>query len=639
MTGVKSNDAWLSRLVPFGWIGQTKAHQYREILGVLWSNRKELSYAWNILNHGVCDSCSLGSSGLRDNGLDGMHLCPTRLKWVKINTMPAIDLSALGDVGRLRRMGAEQLLSLGRLPYPMARRKGQRGFLRVTWQEAIDTISKAIRKTTPHEIAFAATSRGLTNETYYVFQKLARVLGTNNVDLCSRPGRADSVSGLRATLGYAAATCSLEDLMGTDLLVIFGSDVGENHPVMSKYMRQAKNSGARIVVVSPLAGGLDHRPASVARSTGFGTKLIDNLFQVRSGGNIAFINGVLKFLVLTERIDRSFIDRHTAGFRELAASLEKQTWDTLEQRSGASREEMQRFTEAYSQARTAVFVYGMDFTREECGGDNVKAIVNLALARGMLAREKCGILPIRGHSGVQGAGECGSEPDKFPGEFSINSDTARRFSNLWHHPVPSKSGLNISGMIESAHLGGMKFIYSLGANLLETKPDSKFAEEALAQVSVRVHQDIVLNTSMLVDPAEAVVLLPGQTRYEQRTGGISTNTERRIRFSPEIPGHGIGESLPDWEIPALIGRKAMSNGDKLFPFNDTQAIREEMSRVMPIYQGVEKLTKEGDHLQWGGRQLYRDGFTAMPNNRAMFTSLDPHDGTANEFSEPKGKQI
>ena len=119
------------------------------------------------------------------------------------------------------------------------------------------------------------------------------------------------------------------------------------------------------------------------------------------------------------------------------------------------------------------------------------------------------------------------------------------------------------------------------------------------------------------------MLLPGQTRYEQRTGGTSTSTERRIRFTPEISGHSFGETLPDWEIPVLIGREAMSNGDKLFPFNDTQAIREEMSRVMPIYQGVEKLGKEGDQLQWGGRQLYKDGFTAMLNNRALFTALDP----------------
>ena len=265
----------------------------------------------------------------------------------------------------------------------------------------------------------------------------------------------------------------------------------------------------------------------------------------------------------------------------------------------------------------------MELTQHEFGGDNVKSVVNLALARGMLGREKCGIMPIRGHSGVQGGGECGAEPDKFPGGFAVNDETARRFSNLWHHPVPSKPGLKVFHTIEAAHEGAIKFLYSIGGNLLETMPDPKFVADALAKVPLRVHQDIVLNTSMLLDADEAVILLPGQTRYEQRSGGTSTSTERRIRFTPEIPGHRIGETLPEWEIPVMIGRKSMSNGDKLFPFNDTQAIREEMSRIMPIYQGIEKVTKEGDQLQWGGPQLYKDGFTTMPENRALFTVLDP----------------
>ncbi|HEY3165772.1 MAG TPA: molybdopterin dinucleotide binding domain-containing protein, partial [Candidatus Binatia bacterium] len=305
--------------------------------------------------------------------------------------------------------------------------------------------------------------------------------------------------------------------------------------------------------------------------------------------------------------------------------------------------DMQRFAALYGQARTAVIVYSMGLTQHEFGVDNVKAVVNLALARGMLGREKCGIMPIRGHSGVQGGGECGSEPDKFPGEFPVNNETARRFSNLWYHPVPSNAGLKVLQMIEAAHRGEIKFLYSIGGNLLETMPDPRFIVDALAKVPLRVYQDIVLNTSMLLDPDDAVVILPGQTRYEQRSGGTTTSTERRIRFTPEIPGHRIGEALPEWEIPVLIGRKSMPNGGKLFPFNDTQAIREEMSRVMPIYQGIEKLNKEGDQLQWGGPYLYKDGFTAMPANRALFTVLDPPDRRAAEgkfyLATRRGKQF
>jgi len=645
MSRVKSRDTLLSRLVPFGLIGQTKPRHYREMLGVLWENKSELPYAWNVLNHGVCDGCSLGPYGLKDNVLDGVHLCMIRLKLLKLNTMAALDPSVLRDVSRLRGVAPEKLRSRGRLPYPMIRHKGERGFLRVSWNEALDVVCNVIRRITPHEMGFFATSRGLTNEVYYVFQKLARVLGTNNVDLCSRLCHAASVSGLKATLGVAAPTCSLSDFIGTDLLVIFGSDLANNQPVTTKYIYYAKKAGTRVAVVNPMREyGLErYWVPSVASSALFGTKIMDDFFQVRVGGDIAFINGVLKFLIAADRINRAFIDKHTSGFSEMKSALDTQSWEMLEQRSGVARESMQRFAEVYSQARTAVFVCSIGLTQREFGVDNVKAIVNLALARGMLGHEKCGIMPIGGHSGAQGGGECGSEPDKFPGGFAVNDDTARRFSNLWHHPVPSNPGLKVPHMIEAAHRGEIKFLYSIGGNLLETMPDPKFVAEALAKVPLRVHQDIVLNTSMLLDAEEAVVLLPGQTRYEQRSGGTSTSTERRIRFTPEIPGHRIGETLPEWEIPVLIGRKSMSNGDKLFPFDDSQAIREEMSRVMPIYQGIEKLTKEGDQLQWGGPYLFKDGFTAMANNRALFSVLNPPDRRAAEgkfyLATRRGKQF
>ncbi|TAJ83849.1 formate dehydrogenase, partial [bacterium] len=594
MAKLKSNNTWLSRVVPFGLYGQVKPHHFREMATVVWENKMELPYAWNILRHGVCDGCSLGPYGLRDDVMDGIHLCTTRLKLLRLNTMKVLNPSVLSNVVWLRNLRQERLRSLGRLPFPMVRRKGDNGFSRISWDEAVRLAAQAIRRTAPQRMGFFATSRGLTNEVYYVFQKLARTLGTNNVDLCSRLCHAASVYGLKATLGVGAPTCSLSDFIGTDLLVIFGSDLANNQPVTTKYMYYAKKKGARIIVVNPMREyGLErYWVPSVLTSALFGTKLMDYFFQVRVGGDIAFINGVLKALIAMKRLDYEFITHHTSAFDDFKGALEEQSWEMLEQRSGLPRLEMERFAQIYSLARSAVFVYSMGLTQHEFGVENVKAIVNLALARGMLGREKCGIMPIRGHSGVQGGGECGSEPDKFPGGFEVNEENSRRFSNLWRHPVPSTPGLKVPQMIEAAHKGELEFLYSIGGNLLETMPDRRFVADALMQVPVRVHQDIVLNSSMLIDPSELVVLLPAETRYEQRTGGTTTSTERRIRFTPEIPGHRIGETRPEWEIPCLIGRKAMPNGELLFPYNDTQSIREEMSRVMPMYQGIEKLAKE-----------------------------------------------
>lgn len=204
-----------------------------------------------ILRKGVCDGCALGTSGLRDFTMDGVHLCMVRLDLMRLNTMPALDVSHLEDADKLARMSAAELRELGRLPYPMIRRKGARGFTRVSWDEVVELIAARFSQTRPDRLAFYLTSRGLTNETYYVAQKTARFLGTNNVDNSSRICHAPSTVALKQSLGVPASTCSYRDWIGTDLLILFGSNTPNNQPVTTKYIYQAKQLGTRVVVINP----------------------------------------------------------------------------------------------------------------------------------------------------------------------------------------------------------------------------------------------------------------------------------------------------------------------------------------------------------------------------------------------------
>jgi predicted molibdopterin-dependent oxidoreductase YjgC len=150
-------------------------------------------------------------------------------------------------------------------------------------------------------------------------------------------------------------------------------------------------------------------------------------------------------------------------------------------------------------------------------------------------------------------------------------------------------------------------------------PDPKHARRALENVGLRVHQDIVLNPSTLLDARGAVLVLPAETRYEQRSGGTSTSTERRIRFTPEIAGPRLAEARPEWEIPALIGRRLRPEMPQLFAHRDTAEIRREMASLMPLYAGIDKLEKEGDSVQWGGPRLGEKAFPNMPDGRARFS--------------------
>src|SRR5262249_54743125 len=167
MSKLRSNDSWLSRLVPFGLVGQTKPHHYREMLGVIWENKTELPYAWNILKHGVCDGCSLGPYGLRDNVMDGVHLCVTRLKLLKLNTMGALDMSVTKDINALRGLKPEKLRSLGRLSYPMIRREGEGGFSRISWDDAINDVTKALRSTNSHQKGIFGTVTGIDIDEFF----------------------------------------------------------------------------------------------------------------------------------------------------------------------------------------------------------------------------------------------------------------------------------------------------------------------------------------------------------------------------------------------------------------------------------------------------------------------------------------
>src|SRR5699024_7742099 len=176
---------WVSKM-PFG-LGKIKPHHIRDTMKVVWENKDNLPYATRILTKGVCDGCALGVQGLKDQTLTGPHLCTTRLNVLRLNTMKAMKPEILhADIDELRKMDSTELRKLGRIPYPLIRRPGDNAFQRISWDDAMDIIADKIKAVDPKQYAFYLTSRGITNESYYVAGKVARFLGTNNIDNASR---------------------------------------------------------------------------------------------------------------------------------------------------------------------------------------------------------------------------------------------------------------------------------------------------------------------------------------------------------------------------------------------------------------------------------------------------------------------
>ncbi len=632
---------WVS-LVPYG-IGRTKPNHYLEILRTVWDNRHDLPYAWRILSRGVCDGCALGVAGFRDWTMEGVHLCTTRLDLLKLNTARALDPAALADVATLPR-SAGALRGLGRLPYPMLRRRGEAGFRRVSWDDALDLASARIRATVPERIGFYLTARGLTNETYYAAQKVARFLGTNNIDNAARVCHAPSTGALRKAIGVAATTCSYRDVIESDLVVLFGADVANAQPVFMKYLYLARKRGTKVVVVNPLREpGLEHYwvPSSV-ESALFGTKMADAFYGIHTGGDLAFVRGALKMLIEDGGIDETFVREHTVGFDELRTSLATTSLEDLAAAAGSTTGEFRSFASAYRAARSAVLVWSMGVTQHVCGTESVQGIVDLALARGNVGRPGAGLMPIRGHSGVQGGAEMGAYATAFPGGRPINAENASQLSRHYGFAIPAAPGITAPEMIEAAARGELDVLYCLGGNFLRTLPEPDHVAWAMGNVPLRVHQDIILTDQMFLEAKEEVILLPAKTRYEQDDGGTETITERRIVFSPEIPRQ-VGEAKAEWKILRELAAATYPDRAQLLGCETGSAMREEIARIVPFYDGFQHLNKTGDAFQYGGPHLCADWKFPTPDGKAHFRAvplpdLDRAPGSF-EVSTRRGKQF
>ncbi|QGQ46066.1 FdhF/YdeP family oxidoreductase [Metabacillus sediminilitoris] len=626
---------WVSP-IPFG-LGKVKPQHFRDTMKIAIENSDNLGYATKILTKGVCDGCALGVSGLFDQTLKGPHICTTRLNVLRLNTMPALKEEVVhADIDELRKYSSTELRKLGRIPYPLIRRKGERKFSRITWDEAMDLIANKMKELDPKQYAFYLTSRGITNESYYIAGKVARFLGTNNIDNASRICHSPSKTALKRSIGVGASTANYQDWFGTDVLMFWGSVASNSSPVSTKYMLEAKKRGTKIIVVNPYSEPAMEKywiPSNL-ESALFGTKIADDFYQVNIGGDIAFIHGIMKHWFKMEEnqygsaINHEFVNEHVNGYEELKLKVQEQSWDEIIKSSGVPYERIVELSELLAKSKNAVFAWALGLTMHSFATDNISQVANLALLRGFLGRENNGLMPFRGHSSVQGSGEMGADPFVLPGS-NFDEENIKRMEEIWGFKLPKWQGDIVGVTLENIvlpedHERKIKLYYLSGGNFLETMPDPEFVEKALSELEIRVHQDIILNTSTLVDAKEAVIVLPAKTRYEQEGGGTSTSTERMVYFSPEIKGNKneIKEARSEWRIYIDLAKRVKPDKAHLVDFKTGQEIRNEIAIANRDYDGIQHLKDQGDVFQWGGAWLCEEGICPTPDGKGNLVAVD-----------------
>jgi molybdopterin-dependent oxidoreductase alpha subunit len=436
------------------------------------------------------------------------------------------DARSLTD---LRTWHDHDLEKAGRLTTPMRYEADADRYLPVSWDQAFAEIGRELKAMDPQQAVFYASGHaGL--EASYLYALFARAMGHQNLPQSSNMCHETTSVNLQTFVGTPVGTCTLEDFEHCDAIFFFGQNTGTNSPRFLHTLKRAVERGCRIVTFNPLRerGSLEFvDPQDIAQMTfGSPTKISEAYYQVRPGGDIAVLVGLMKCVLAAENkapgrvIDHAFIDAETVGFEQTALAVAAASWDDIERHSGLTRAMIEEAAEIYIGAEKTIGIYGMGLTQHVNGWLNLGMLCNLLLMRGNIGRLGAGISPVRGHSNVQGQRTVGI------GEKSAHMP-AERLRDLFGIEPPQEEGMNAVHACEGILDGRVKAMVSLGGNLLRALPDRERMEHAWPRLRLTVHIATKLNRSHLV-PGEVCYLLPclGRTdRDIQQTGPQAVSME------------------------------------------------------------------------------------------------------------------
>jgi molybdopterin-dependent oxidoreductase alpha subunit len=570
----------------------------------------------------ACKTCALGmggQSGGMVNEVGGFpEVCKKSLQAMASDMQGAIKPEFWSTYGtaQLQKFSPRDLETCGRLVQPVVVRAGEDYYQPITWEEAFGRIISKLRTTAADDTFWYFSGRS-SNEAGFLLQLFARLYGTNNVNNCSYYCHQASGVGLQTALGTGTATLVLEDVEHSDLVFVIGGNPASNHPRLMTTLMHVRNRGGKVIVINPLVetGMVNFRVPSSPRSLLFGTKIATTYCQPHIGGDLALLAGIAKRIDEMGAQDSKFLSSYCDHSEEWLAYLRATPWDEILTKSGVTRAEIDSIAEQYAAAKNVVFSWTMGITHHAHGVKNVQAIVNLAAMRGMLGRPNAGVLPIRGHSNVQGIGSMGVMP-------KLKEIV---FDNLEQHfgiKLPTTKGLDTLGCMEGAHDSKLKFGICLGGNLYGSNPDAAYAAEALSKLDLLVYLNTTLNTGHAHGLAKETIILPVLARDEEPQPTTQESMFNYVRLSDGGPRRHVGP-LSEVEVIATIadGVLAQSTPIDWNSMQNTGNIRAAIAKVVPGFEQLATIDQTKKEFQITNRTFYEPKFPT-PSGKVVLHSHD-----------------
>jgi len=564
----------------------------------------------------ACKTCALGMGGQRGGMVNesgrSLEMCKKSLQAMAADMQPGIadDFFTSYSIAQLQQFSPYELEHAGRLTQPVVYEKETQYYRVISWEEANQRIETALAET-PADNSFWYFSGRSSNEAGFLLQLFARLYGTNNINNCSYYCHQASGVGLSSAIGSGTATVVLEDVEQADLVFVIGGNPPSNHPRLMTSLMHVKNRGGKVIVVNPVreVGLVNFKVPSNPYSMLFGTPIADQYVQPHIGGDLAMLSGIAKAVDEADGRDDEFLENNCDGGSDWLKHLRQWTWDEVCEKSGLTETTIREMAATYCAAENVIFCWTMGITHHQHGVQNVQAIANLACIRGMIGRRHAGLLPIRGHSNVQGMGSVGVTPQLKEAVFTA-------LEQEFEITLPTSKGHDTLGCMEAADRGELSFGFCLGGNLYGSNPDLAFAKQSLSKLKTMVYLSTTLNTGHAHGLADQTIILPVLARDEEPQATTQESMFNYVRLSDGGPSRLSG---PRSEIKAIadIAQRVLKDSTPIDwdAMQRSANIREAISKTIPGFAAIAQIETGGGEFQIQGRTFHERRF-ATPNGKA-----------------------
>ena len=579
------------------------------------------NYLKSIKSKNACKTCAFGMGGQKGGMVNESgnypEICKKSMQAQLTDIQGPIPENVFNThtFDNFSSIPPRKLERLGRLNTPLIN-MGDNDYLSpVHWDDAQNVLSTTFKNISPERTFFYSSGRS-SNEAAFLLQIFARAYGTNNINNCSYYCHQASGVGLSETIGSGTATIVLEDVKKADMIFVIGANPSSNHPRLMRELLHCRRRGGEVIIINPLMepGLKNFTVPSDLRSLIMGDNKIATLYiQPRIGGDIALLKGVSKAVIESKNIHNDFIKKYTSGFEDYSSDVLSTSWADIEKTSGVNRKKIEKLAKLYAKAENVVFSWCMGITHHKHGVNNVESIVNLALIRGMVGRNNAGLLPLRGHSNVQGIGSMGMTP-------SLKKSVLENLEKKLGISTPNCKGMDTLQCLRAAEEGKIDAAFIMGGNLYGASPDSEFAKQALSKIPFKVFLTTTLNQGHFRGRGKNTLILPVLARDEELQATTQESMFNFIRMS-DGGCPRLNNVRSEVEIIAQMAESIVGTGLVDFSaFRKHRNIREAIGHIVPGFNKLITIddTKEEFHIS---RRTFHKPLFPTSNGKAFFTTV------------------